>query len=89
MGIINRFFCFVFSLTVFVVAVAFLLGTVGVIAEDVFFNNLKFLLRQEEAPAVIGAIILFAFYFCCVSLFSGEKKQAPPKDPEGREFDAF
>ena len=57
-----------------------LLTSLHVLSEDVFFNNLRFLLRQQEAPAVIGTLILFAFYFCCVSFFSGEKKVAPLKE---------
>ena len=80
MGIINRVFCFVFSLAVLVIAVAFLLTACGVVAEDVFFNNLKFLLRQKETPAVIGFFAFFAFYFLCVSYFSGEKKQPTLKE---------
>ena len=81
MGIINRFLCFVFSAAVLVVAVAFLLVVCGIVSEDVFYNNLKYLLRQKEAPAVVGTFILFAFYFGCVSFFSkGSKKPEEPKE---------
>ncbi len=80
MGIINRFLCFLFSLTVLVVAICVLLVVCGVITENFFFNNLSYLLRQAEAPAVVGTVILFAFYFGCLSLFSGEKKEPPLKE---------
>ena len=80
MGIINRFLCFIFSLAVLIVAIAVLLAACGVLSEDVFINNLKFLLRQKEAPAVVGSFILFAFYFVCVSIYSGEKKAPPVKE---------
>ena len=63
-----------------VIAVCVLLVVFNVITEDFFFNNLKYLLRQAEAPAVVGTVILFAFYFGCLSLFSGEKKAPPLKE---------
>lgn len=81
MGIINRFFCFVFSLTTGIAALCFLFSALKIIPDDVFFNELLFLLNRQEAPAVIGIVILFSFYFLCVSLFSGgDKKKSAPKE---------
>ena len=71
MGIINRGLCVVFSLAVLIIAVVLLLAALRILPEDMFVNELRFLLRQEETPAVVGGLGLFALYFLLLGFFSG------------------
>ena len=81
MGIINRFLCFVFSVSVGLVSIMVLAAALKILPQDVWVNELKYLMSREEAPFAVGIFILFSIYFILVSaLSSGEVKEKELKE---------
>ncbi len=80
MGIINRFLCFWYSLTVLVLSVIFLLLGLKVLPENVFINELRYLLKFQETSIAFAVLAFFGFYFLCYSYFVRNKKPKEEKE---------